>query len=219
MYGKTVGEVRIMEKNNFLKDRKKPTETDVALAIAYYPMLVEISARQEMITFDQFVQNAKARHPKDQSVQNAIPVSTGRRFEFVRIFTELNGFPDLSAWVVNKAGKNSAAYSADYDPEAERENSANTDWSLYQNEWDAHVAELKKLSIKLKRRKPDEARKLMADFARKMRSKIEASIPNKKKLPYTLLIKPYREYILESLMEGKDIGSVFDDIIFDPTDD
>jgi hypothetical protein len=59
----------------------------------------------------------------------------------------------------------------------------------------------------------------MADFARKMRSKIEASIPNKKKLPYTLLIKPYREYILESLMEGKDIGSVFDDIIFDPTDD
>jgi hypothetical protein len=120
MYGKTVGEVRIMEKNNFLKDRKKPTETDVALAIAYYPMLVEISARQEMITFDQFVQNAKARYPKDQSVQNAIPVSTGRRFEFVRIFTELNEFPDLSAWVVNKAGKNSAAYSADYDPEAER---------------------------------------------------------------------------------------------------
>jgi len=208
-----------MEKNNFLKDRKKPTETDVALAIAYYPMLVEISARQEMITFDQFVQNAKARYPKDQAVQNAIPVSTGRRFEFVRIFTELNGFPDLSAWVVNKAGKNSAAYSADYDPEAERKNSANTDWSLYQNEWDAHVAELKKLSIKLKCRKPDEARKLMADFARKMRSKIEASIPNKKKLPYTLLIKPYREYILESLMEGKDIESVFDDTIFDPTDD
>ena len=55
-----------MEKNNFLKDRKKPTETDVALAIAYYPMLVELCARQEMITFYQFVQNAKARHRKDQ---------------------------------------------------------------------------------------------------------------------------------------------------------
>ena len=106
-----------MEKNNFLKDRKKPTETDVALAIAYYPMLVEISARQEKITFDQFVQNAKARYPKDQAIQNAIAISTGRRFEFVRIFTELNEFPDLSAWVVNKAGKNSAAYSADYDPD------------------------------------------------------------------------------------------------------
>ena len=89
----------------------------MALAIAYYPILVEISARQEMITFDQFVQNAKARHPKDQAVQNIIPVSTGRRFEFLRIFTELNGFPDLSAWVANKAGKNSAAYSADYDPD------------------------------------------------------------------------------------------------------
>ena len=121
--------------------------------------------------------------------------------------------------MVNKAGKNSAAYSADYDPDVERENSADTDWSLYQSEWDAHVAELKKLAIKLQRRKPDEARKLMADFARKMRSKIEASIPNKKKLPYTLLIKPYRPLIMESLMEGKDIELVFDDIIFDPTDD
>ena len=132
---------------------------------------------------------------------------------------ELNGFPDLSAWVVNKAGKNSAAYSADYDPDVERENSADTDWSLYQIKWDAHVAELKKSSIKLKRRKPDEARKLMADFASKMRSKIEASIPNKKKLPYTLLVRPYRELILESLMEGKDIDLVFDDIIFEPIND
>ena len=59
----------------------------------------------------------------------------------------------------------------------------------------------------------------MADFARKMRAKIEASIPNKKKLPYTLLIKPYRPLIMESLMEGKDIELVFDDIIFEPTDD
>ena len=59
----------------------------------------------------------------------------------------------------------------------------------------------------------------MADFARKMRAKIEASIPNKKKLPYALLIKPYRSLILESLMEGKDLELVFDDIIFDPTDD
>ena len=218
MNGENVGEVRVMEKNNFLKDRKKPTETDLALSIAYYPMLVEISARQEKITFDQFVQNAKARYPKDQAVQNAIPVSTGRRFEFIRIFTEPNGFPDLSVWVVNKAGENSTAFNDDYDPEVERENSANTDWSLYQTEWDAHVAELKKLSIKLKRRKPDEARKLMADFARKMRAKIEASIPNKKKLPYTLLIKPYRPLIMESLMEGKDIELVFDDIIFEPAD-
>jgi hypothetical protein len=219
MNDENTGEVRVMEKNNFLKDRKKPTETDVALAIAYYPMLVEISARQEKITFDQFVQNAKARYPKDQAIQNAIPVSTGRRFEFVRIFTELNGFPDLSAWVVNKAGKNSAAYSADYDPDVERENSADTDWSLYQSEWDAHVAELKKLAVKLKRRKPDEARKLMADFARKMRSKIEASIPNKKKLPYSRLIKPYRPLIMEILMEGKDVEQVFNDIIFEPIDD
>ena len=53
----------------------------------------------------------------------------------------------------------------------------------------------------------------------KMRAKIEASIPNKKKLPYTLLVRPYRELILESLMEGKDIDLVFDDIVFEPIND
>jgi len=53
----------------------------------------------------------------------------------------------------------------------------------------------------------------------KMRAKIEASIPNKKKLPYSLLVRPYRELILESLMEGKDIDLVFDDIIFEPIND
>ena len=58
----------------------------------------------------------------------------------------------------------------------------------------------------------------MADFARRMRARIEASIPNKKKLPYPRLIKPYRPLIMESLMEGKDIELVFDDIIFEPTD-
>ena len=52
-----------------------------------------------------------------------------------------------------------------------------------------------------------------------MRAKIEASIPNKKRLPYTLLIKPYRPLIMESLMEGKDIELVFDAIIFEHTDD
>ena len=45
-------------------------------------------------------------------------------------------------------------------------------------------------------------------FFGKMRSKVEASIPNKKKLPY-----------LPPIMEGKDIELVFDEIIFEPTDD
>jgi hypothetical protein len=179
-------------------------------------MLIKIAGQQEKITFDQFVQNAKARYPKDQAVQNAIAISTGRRFEFIRIFTELNGFPDLSAWVVNKAGNNSKAYSADYDPDVERTNSAKTDWTSYQKDWNDHVSELKKLAIKLKRRKLDEARKLMAEFAKKIRAKIEASIPNKKKLSYPLLIKPYRPLILESLMEGKDTEQVFKDLIFEP---
>ena len=53
----------------------------------------------------------------------------------------------------------------------------------------------------------------------KMRAKIEASIPNKKKLPYALLIKPYRSLILESLMEGKDLELAFNDLIFEPIED
>ena len=204
-----------MEENHFLRAERLPTETDVALAIAYYPMLVELALKRTICSFKDFISDAKRRYPNNQFVQYAVPISTGRRFEFIRIFTKRHALPDLSAWVTNQKGDNSQAFIADFDPENERKTSAEVDWDLFQSAWENHKVEIQKLSIKLQRRRPEDARKLMAIFANDMRTRIESVIPNKNKVPYPILVRPYREPLLESIIEGKDVESTFQALIFD----
>ena len=48
--------------NNFLNGKKQVTETDAALAIAYYPLLVDLATRPRKITFKDFVELAKATY-------------------------------------------------------------------------------------------------------------------------------------------------------------
>lgn len=174
--------------NNFLNGKKQVTETDAALAIAYYPLLVDLATQRRMITFRDFVDLAKATYPDNPTVQNAIPVSTGRRLEFVRIFTALQGLPDLSAWVTSQNGKNSPTFERDFDPVKERRESAEVDWSLHKAAWEAHAALLRKKALPLMRRSEAEATTMMAKIAHEMRPRIEAAIPNPKKLPYVQLV-------------------------------
>lgn len=201
--------------NNFLNGRRQVTETDAALAIAYYPLLVGLATQRRMITFRDFVELAKATYPHNPAVQNAIPVSTGRRLEFVRIFTALQGLPDLSAWVTGQNGKNSSTFERDFDPVNERERSSEVDWSLHQAAWETHAAQLRKRAQKLTRRSKEEARAMMAGIAQAMRPRIEAAIPNPKKLPYVQLVGPYRETILQDLMSGLDPQDVFENVLID----
>lgn len=205
--------------NNFLNGKKQVTETDAALAIAYYPLLVDLATRRRMITFKDFVELAKATYPANPAVQNAIPVSTGRRLEFVRIFTAQQDLPDLSAWVTGQNGKNSSTFEKDFDPVKERKRSSEVDWSLHQAAWEAHAAVLRKKAQKLKPRSRAEARTMMSEIARAMRPRIEAAIPNSNKLPYAQLVGPFRETILADIMSGLDPQEVLENVLIDMRND
>lgn len=201
--------------NHFLNGERRVTDDDAALAIAYYPLLVGLAGTRQTMAFKDFVDLAKATCPDNPAVQNAIPISTGRRLEFVRVFTALQGLPDLSAWVTGKNGKNSATFQRDFDPEGERRRSAEVDWSAYEAAWEAHAAELRKRAQRIKKRSEAEARGMMGEVAREMRSRIEAAIPNPGKLPYVELVKPFRETILLDLMSGLDPRDVFENVLID----
>jgi len=205
--------------NHFLNGERKVTKTDAALAIAYYPLLVDLARHRRTISFKDFVDLAKKTYPDDPAVQNAIPVSTGRRLECVRVFTALEGLPDLSAWVTGKSGENSDAYEGDFNPAEEREGSAREDWSKHQAAWEAHAAKLRKLAQRIKRRKEAEAASLMSKFALVMRPRIEAAIPNPKKRPYGELVAPFRETLLEDLKSGLDPEDVFENLLIDLRND
>ena len=81
------------EVNNFLNGNRKRTKTDYVLAKAYYPLLIDIAKNQQEVTFQQFVENAKSQYTQIKEVQNAIPVSTGRGLEYIRIFTTREKLP------------------------------------------------------------------------------------------------------------------------------
>tara|TARA_B110000211_G_scaffold214075_1_gene255184 strand:+ start:2068 stop:2721 length:654 start_codon:yes stop_codon:yes gene_type:complete len=206
-----------MSENHFEPGERKTTETDVALAKAYYPMLVKLSDTGTIITFKELVDNAKQLYPDNYAVQKAIPVSTGRRLEFIRKYTKRHELPDLSAWIVNQSGKNADAFTADFDPEEERKNSLICDYSKFTGEWGDYIDDLLKQAITLTKRKMPEAESIMAEYGKLLRDKIEAAMPNPKKLRYAKLVAPFRGPIIEGLMEGKDVEDVFSDVIFDMT--
>jgi len=205
------------EVNNFLNKNRKPTQTDYVLAKAYYPLLIDIVENQQEVTFQQFVENAKSKYTKIKEVQNAIPVSTGRRLEYIRIFTITEKLPDLSAWIVGKNGANSKAYLADFNPVLERENTTKIDWSSYDEKWQQYLEKLNKETEILKKRKKEEALELMSKHAKILEGKIKTDVPNPKKLKYFDLVKPFRKPILQDVIDGKDIEDAFNDAIFDLT--
>lgn len=205
--------------NNFLNGERRVTDADAALAIAYYPILVDLAKRRQTMSFGDFVDLAKATYPENPAVQNAIPVSTGRRLEFVRVFTVAQGLPDLSAWVTSKSGKNSDTFQQDFDPEGERRRSAEVDWSAYEEAWEAHAAELRKRAQRIKKRSEAEARAMMGEVAMAMRPQIEKAIPNPENRPYVELVTPFRETIIQDLMSGLDAEDVFQNILIDMRND
>jgi len=81
------------EVNNFLNNNRKPTQTDYVLAKAFYPLLIDIVKNQQEVTFQQFVENAKSQYPQIKEVQSAVPVITGRRLEYIRMFTIKENLP------------------------------------------------------------------------------------------------------------------------------
>jgi hypothetical protein len=203
------------EVNNFLNKNRKPTKTDYVLAKAYYPLLIDIVKNQQEVTFQQFVENAKSKYTQIKEVQSAIPVTTGRRFEYIRIFTIRENLPDLSAWIVSKKGTNSEAYLADFNPVLERENTTKIDWSSYDEKWQQYLEKLNKETLILKKRTEKEALELMSKHAKLLEEKIKALVPNPQKLKYSSLVSIYREPIRQDLIDGKDVDESFDDAIFD----
>lgn len=106
------------------------TETDLAIASALYPVMVEC-ARQSpprKLTYGQLLDEAQERFPEIEAVQRAIPISLGRRLDVVRMFLNEHALPDLTGLIVNAdTGEVGSAFGAD--PVHVREQVAAFDWS------------------------------------------------------------------------------------------
>lgn len=169
------------------------TETDLAIAASFYPILVECARTRPVrkLTYGQLVARAKKSFPDLEAVQTAIPVSAGRRLEVVRRFLRQENLPDLTSLVVNSGtGEVGSAYAAN--PVTTRAEVSTFDWDSVAEEFDLHIANLRKDIPR--RPKPKlslaEAKELMSSYYQQHRASLPKDIASK------------REEIIEMIRSG-----------------
>jgi hypothetical protein len=134
-------------------------------------------------------------------VQNAIAVSTGRKLDVVRMFTNERELPDVTSLIINKGqGECGSGFTDNFDPEAAREGVFSKDWSEVTTEFDVYIDIAQKNAIPRKRRKRLEALKLMSTFYQENKNS------------YPISIKNMREEIIELLIEGFSEKESFDQV-------
>ena len=178
------------------------TLNDVQLAACYFPLLVQLARNNRTTTYGELVEAAQKQFPDKEYVQNAIPVSTGRKLDVVRIFATERGLPDISSLVLNKGeGECGKGFTDYFDPEKAREEVYAFDWGEVDSDFDIYIEEaVSKVTPRKTVRRP-EARRLMSGY----------HLENKSSLPGG--ITEWREHILALIMEGFTAEEAFDDAL------
>lgn len=175
------------------------TLLDVQLARVYLPFLVELARKKGVWTYSELVDAAKRAHPDLCHVQNAIPVSAGRRLEVIRLYCNEEGIPDLASLVVSKAsGECGSFYVENFDPVSARAAVYARDWKGDIPDIDGYFDYSERQVKPRKVRKVEEARQIMSDHYRANRSR------------YPLSITEVRSFIIERLVEGLDAEEAFE---------
>lgn len=174
------------------------TLTDVQLASAYYPILIDLAKHQHCLTYGELVNRAKSLYPEKPVVQKAIAVSTGRRLDVVRIFTSERELPDLTSLVINKGlGECGTGFTQHFDPKATREKVFTFDWTDVSTDFDGFVRNTESAIKPHKKVKEQTARELMAKYYKSNRATLPATV------------RDHRELIVELIMEGFSPGDAF----------
>lgn len=167
------------------------TLTDVQLASAYYPILIDLAKHKHCLTYGELVNRAKSLYPEKPVVQKAIAVSTGRRLDVVRLFTSERELPDLTSLVINKGlGECGTGFTQHFDPKATREKVFTFDWTDVSTDFDGFVRNTESAIKPRKKVKEQKARELMADHYRNNHTTLPSAV------------RDHRELIVKLIMEG-----------------
>lgn len=206
------------EPNHFLRGERNLTLTDVKLAKLYGPILKNIAKSSQSKSYKQFLIIAKKEYTSNPMVQEAIHVTTGRRFEAFRLYLRQYNLPVLSAWVTDQKDSISLQYTKDFDPLSERNNTLNYNWDLYIPDphkalptYDEFFRQLDKYG-----RLPYRKRtcSLLEQHLQKLRIKNYVRthfhlMPDSIKKDYKSIMKSYAARLIFDLCKGDDLETVF----------
>lgn len=175
------------------------TTVDVQLARAYYPLLVELAKQKRRVTCAELVAKAKLAYPGTTVVQKAIPMSTGRRLDVLRRFTNERGLPDLTSLVMNqKSGESGVGVARSSDPEATHDTVFDFDWSAVATAFGGFIKQAE-AAAKLRKtvKEPVALAAMSAHFLEH-----QATLPAR--------VREQRQAIVEMIMEGFSAEEAFE---------
>lgn len=185
--------------------KKAQTYADVHLGRIYFDILLEQArnAPGKPIRYGDMVERAKAAHPEDDIVKNAINISVGRRLDVVVKFCREHELPDLACLAVNQGGTPGERYEKDNGVVWEKEMArvAGSDWNEWTGHWNVYVTNATKSAITLKRVKEQDARAIRYEYFNGHRGL------------YSSYTEEQAEAILELIMEGHAANSAFEEIL------
>ena len=178
------------------------TAIDIALAAAYYPLLKEQAVARQLISYGALVDLAKQRYPGDPTVQNAIAVSTGRRLNVVRLFTQSKNLPDLTSLVINKGTEECGeGFTRTFDPEQARAEVFDFNWGAVSLEFDLFVQDARKRITKPRKVGETAAREAVYTYWKDHRDELPATIAQR------------REKIVALVMSGVVVEDAFEHVL------
>jgi predicted DNA-binding ribbon-helix-helix protein len=176
------------------------TETDLKLGQVYWDLLVRLAKeeRGRDVQYAHLIAMAKEAHPDKAAVQNAIPVSIGRRLDVVHWFCEQNRLPDLACLAVGKAGMPGERYLKHTDWYKAMAEVRAFDWTNVSLQFDDAVKVQKEAIRSRPKRTEDEA--LAEDYAHYTANKVLYVTPFSAKA---------KSYFVKLLREGLDAEEAF----------
>lgn len=179
-----------------------PTQVDLELALAFYAVLVEVARLRQTITYGALVERAKIAFSENETVQNAIPVSVGRRLDFVRAFTGQRQLPDLTSLVVNKStGECGEGFTRSFNPDDARAQVFAYDWQKVETEFTGEVAAAKERSKPKKKITEEAASRMMYEYFAANKASLNPSVKN------------FRGQIINAIISGVEPSEAFAQVL------
>ena len=179
-------------------DLARVTNIDIDLAKCYFPILVSYACEKQTITYGKLIQLAKVLNSNNVNVQNAIAVSTGRRLDVVRKFTNSLNLPDLTSLVIGiNSGECGGGFLKSFDPVEARNQVFKFDWNSKKLEYESYLNEVVISIAPRKRISQNAAIHLMSEYYYLNKNKFSAEI-----------IK-YRDCLIDLIMDGVPVDKAF----------
>jgi hypothetical protein len=173
------------------------TERSLRLAAVYFPILVDCAKQKQLVYYSDLIERAKALHPDNHDVQNAIPVSTGRVLDAIRTFCIQRELPNLASLVVSRGTGKPGLNFVDRLTATELQQQAFAfDWAAHAGPFETHIVEAIRF-VTLQLRKKDVADTMRWDYFTAHKAKLPADI------------RQYNDAITALLMEGYEPADAF----------